>query len=196
MRFAWEHAIAERGPDGTGSVSARNVGRAMAVYADAKTGEMFPGIDRLVRDTGLSRRSVVSALEVLRQAQWIERVRASNSRAGLSDVYRLTIPVANDAHGVQELHTVNTHGVQPQRPRGARDHAHGVQELHTNRPSQHTNRTDHSPGSPAAVDLRASVTTDQTTDSLVRWARPPWEVRADAYAMAIAMADELLREED
>ena len=106
IRFRWERAIADRGPMGSGSANARAVGKSMAEHADAKTGEMYPGIARLVKKMNVSERTVTYGLKVLRETGWIERVRKGNSRAGMADVYRLTIPAPEASSDHPQLRTI------------------------------------------------------------------------------------------
>ena len=86
----------KRGETGTTRVSTVGaVALSMGSYSQLETGEtveMSPGIAGIAKCTCLSERSVMTALAILRETGWIERVRKGNSRAGLFDVYRLSLP--------------------------------------------------------------------------------------------------------
>lgn len=70
------------------------VAYAIARYADWKTGrDVFPAQSTLARKTRLSVRSVKRHLAVLRDAGFLHRVSAATGRHGVTDVYRLTVPL-------------------------------------------------------------------------------------------------------
>jgi len=67
----------------------------LATYANQDGTNIFPGVDRLTRVTGLSERSVRGAMKTLRDVGLIERTRAGSSmgRRALTDVHALAFPV-------------------------------------------------------------------------------------------------------
>lgn len=74
--------------------STRHVGLVLSVYADPDGSNAFPGVQNLMDDCGLSKRTILRALELLRAELLIERTysRRQSGRRGLSDTYRLTMP--------------------------------------------------------------------------------------------------------
>jgi hypothetical protein len=90
FRYEWERVVkAVILPSTT-----KHVALNLATYADGDGRDVFPGNERLTDDTGLSDKTVRTALDRLRAVGLIERVSIGSraGRRGLADVYRLTIP--------------------------------------------------------------------------------------------------------
>jgi hypothetical protein len=84
---------------------ARHVALCTATYADRNGGSVFPGIDRLARDTGWRKSAVKKAMTELKAAGWLEE--ESRGRFGRASVYRLVVPDAaapEDAMGHPVAH--------------------------------------------------------------------------------------------
>ena len=90
-RFPWEKALR----DSQLPSRARHVGHLMATYADKDGSSIHPGVDRMAKGTGMSSRTVHTALKELRLNGWVKVVVQSNSWRGQSHEYRLTIPAAD-----------------------------------------------------------------------------------------------------
>lgn len=90
FRYEWERTIKAVILPPT----VKHVGHVLATYADSDGRDVFPGNERLTDDTGLSDKTVRTALERLRAVGLIERVAVGsrNGRRGVADVYRLVIP--------------------------------------------------------------------------------------------------------
>ena len=69
---------------------ARHVAITMATYADRDGGNIYPGVDRLCRDTGLSRAAIMRAIAVLRDEGVLEVTRPGGGR-GKPTIYRLVL---------------------------------------------------------------------------------------------------------
>jgi DNA-binding transcriptional ArsR family regulator len=89
LRFRWEQALRESDL----TTKARHVGHLMATYANADGTKIDPGVTLLAKGAGMGIRTVHKALDELRSAGWVERVREGNSRSGQADEYRLVLPV-------------------------------------------------------------------------------------------------------
>jgi hypothetical protein len=71
-----------------------HVGLTLSTYANRDGTRAHPSVARLVQDTGLSKRTVLRALEELRSRRLVVRTfrRQQSGRRGLADEYRLTLP--------------------------------------------------------------------------------------------------------
>ena len=88
-RFLWERAVRD---DDQLPFPAKGFAFLLATYADSWGERIFPGVDRLVLDTGLHRSSVMRHIDALVQSGWLTLVKAGNRRAGQANMYRLTCP--------------------------------------------------------------------------------------------------------
>jgi len=90
LRYEWERVIKALPLPS----SAKHVALNAATYADAKGGEVFPGNERTVADTGLSLATVKRAYRLLRDVGLLVRVVEGSrmGRRGIADEYRLAIP--------------------------------------------------------------------------------------------------------
>lgn len=91
-RFGWERAVLASELKS----SARLVGLAMAVYADASGGSIYPGNVALAKGTGHNEKTVRRALAELRETGFVQLERRGNRRAGRADEWRLTLPTSVD----------------------------------------------------------------------------------------------------
>jgi DNA-binding transcriptional ArsR family regulator len=93
-RYDWERIVkrARMNP------SAKLVAFALATYAGKAGGHAYPGNDKLAAVTGLSEKTVRSALKTLRGLGLVERTYegSRHGRRGLADEYRLRWP-----HGIE-----------------------------------------------------------------------------------------------
>lgn len=90
-RFDWERLVKRARM----SPSTKLVALTIATYADKGGNRMYPGVAKLAAVTGLSDKTVRTALRVLRDDLWlIERTYegSRNGRRGLADEYRLRRP--------------------------------------------------------------------------------------------------------
>ncbi len=69
---------------------ARHVAMVMALYADSDGTNIYPGVDRLRRDTWMSRATVMRAIAVLRDEGVLEVTRPGGGR-GKPTIYRLVL---------------------------------------------------------------------------------------------------------
>lgn len=93
-RFAWERAF--RGAEGL-TPTDKCIGLFASTYASRNGGDIWPGAERLARDTGVSKLTALRSLKKLRESGWLARVHHANGRqsAGggrLADVYALSVP--------------------------------------------------------------------------------------------------------
>lgn len=92
-RFAWERAF--RGAEGL-TPTEKCIGLFASTYASRNGGDIWPGTERLARDTGVSKLTALRSLKKLREAGWLTRVHHANGRQGgggrLADVYALSVP--------------------------------------------------------------------------------------------------------
>lgn len=97
-RFVWEKAI-RRAKLGTGKNGASTLAVAFAVatFANADGTSIHPGVALVAAGLGLSARTVDRALSRLKAEGYLTKVREGNSRAGLADEYRLSLPVHTTA---------------------------------------------------------------------------------------------------
>lgn len=109
-RFEWERLI--RDLDGM-PPSAKNAAFALATWAENDGTNAHPGIIKLAKATGLSRRAVIDALAFLENAGFITasyRGGTKNVSRGNATVYDLAVPDAlwpfPKPHLVQPLHQV------------------------------------------------------------------------------------------
>jgi Helix-turn-helix domain len=111
-RFEWERII--RRVRMTPSV--KLVALVLATYANRDGGSAHPGVAHLVNVTGLGKRTVIRALEELRNIGLIERTFAGShaGRRGLADVYRLSRP--HDLLSVVPMLSVDEDQVSPGLP--------------------------------------------------------------------------------
>lgn len=72
--------------------STKLVGFVLATYANNDGSSAYPSVAKLVRVTGMSKRTVLRALDDLRGFGLIERTDRSRRRVGLADTHRLTVP--------------------------------------------------------------------------------------------------------
>lgn len=106
----------------------------------------FPSISTLVTDTGLSRRTVITHLQIAIEDGWLEDgTHGFTGQGWRRKEYRATIPkslnVVQEMHHVdepgkvvQEMHHVNGEVVQEMHQGGASDDQNVVQEMHPNIP--------------------------------------------------------------
>jgi hypothetical protein len=94
FRFQWERRIrgAGIGKRGNGGMSVLAVAFYLSTWANGDGTNVFPGTERIAKDCGCNVATVYRALEILRNAGWIERVRQGNKRNKQADVYHLSMP--------------------------------------------------------------------------------------------------------
>jgi hypothetical protein len=96
------------------SAPAKNVARAMAWYANSKTGDMFPSIETLARDTGYSTRNIHAIIQKLVEKGILRRVRRKGTKHGYVSVYRLDLSSVpklpeRSVHSTSDFTSVSTH---------------------------------------------------------------------------------------
>lgn len=97
-RFVWEKALRQaRIGAGKNGASTLALAFAVATFANADGTRIHPGVALLADGLGLSARTVDRALSRLRREGYLTKVRQGNSRAGLADEYRLSLPVHTTA---------------------------------------------------------------------------------------------------
>lgn len=93
FRFVWEKTVRGAGLGrGQYGVSVLAVALVLATYANADGTSVRPGVSRVATGAGVSTRTVDRALDRLRSEGYLHKVRNGNSRAGVADEYRLTLP--------------------------------------------------------------------------------------------------------
>lgn len=107
-KFRWHEALTRaKLPD-----KAKLVGLTLWNYTSAEGRNAFPGNRRLANDLGISERTVIRSLALLREHGWITRTSTAN-RSGprsLSDVYALAFPaerVTQACHSVEDERVTN-----------------------------------------------------------------------------------------
>ncbi|WP_148310222.1 winged helix-turn-helix domain-containing protein [Nocardia otitidiscaviarum] len=86
----WQQVI-NRLPKSVLMPTDKHVARLMAQFSDPDGTRIFPGVKLLARCMGVSSRTVIRSLEVLRDAGLLILVRHGNTR-GDADEYRLSVP--------------------------------------------------------------------------------------------------------
>lgn len=92
--FTWRSAIAQS--DLTPTL--RHVALTLALYMNERGGSAYPGVNRLAKDTGLHRTTVMRALEQLTAMGWLTLLEHGQSKAGKprrASVYEARIPPAD-----------------------------------------------------------------------------------------------------
>lgn len=73
------------------SLAERAIAFTLATYANVDGTRAFPGIERLIADTGASDKTIRRALKALEAKGWVECMYRGRRNSGASE-YRLTIP--------------------------------------------------------------------------------------------------------
>jgi hypothetical protein len=118
--LTWRSALCDSGLPAT----ARHVALTISIYMNERGGSAYPGGTRLAEDTGLSLRTVRSALAVLEQSGWltvVERGGATKGSKRTATIYQAAIPTSAAVAPVQEIHRCNSghRPVQLTTPTGA-----------------------------------------------------------------------------
>lgn len=140
--YSWRRAIVESEL----APPARLVLLCLSLYMNERTSSAFPSYDRLVSDTGLSRRAVIGHVKASCEAGWLVVQQGGGRR---SNVYHAAIPTLSTP--VQEVHPSDGE-VQEVHRSGAPGDVGGVQEVHPNNPGTDPLNSDggprtHPPGS-------------------------------------------------
>ena len=110
--LSWRSAIC----DSTLPATTRHVALTLSIYMNERGGSAYPGGTLLAKDTGLSLRTVRTALMLLEETGWLNVVTRGGALKGqrrTATVYQAAIPTTGEEVApVQELHQCN----QEQRP--------------------------------------------------------------------------------
>ncbi|MGW5097808.1 helix-turn-helix domain-containing protein [Streptomyces nodosus] len=194
-KFRWLDDIAEHGPTGQAGYRAKNVGRAMWVYADKDGGSIRPSHERLARDMSTSVDTVARGVATLVETGWLA-VR-SKARPGRAALYALAWPVKVSKPQVVELERsapVRTNETDetdaPQIP--------GERSADSDERSARVPRMVRTDADP--TDQEQTITTDQEQTTAAPVGAAPvvdvWSIAADDIAerQAEAMAKEFYEE--
>ena len=118
--LTWRSALCDSGLPAT----ARHVALTISIYMNERGGSAYPGGTRLAEDTGLSLRTVRTALATLEQTGWLTVVTRGGAKKGekrTATIYQAAIPTSEAVAPVQEIHRCNSRQrpVQLTTPTGA-----------------------------------------------------------------------------
>ena len=137
----WGRAFAHNGLKS----SVQNTARALAGFADWKTGRCFPAIKTLAAQTNQSQRTVQNHLRTLEAAGWIQvQARKRKNGSSSSNQYQLSVPARlvddSRADGVARPSVLGSDGVvevsKLHPPGCSRLHPHNPQKKNNQRPPQ------------------------------------------------------------
>ena len=92
MGFKYTHRVYNDVQDTT--ATEQQVLALLAHFADDKTGQCFPSIETLARQTHLSRATVIRCLDALKRKGYLKWISGGRKKRGrvLSNLYKLTLP--------------------------------------------------------------------------------------------------------
>lgn len=137
LKFQWERAVGAT----SYVASVKLVARVLASFANADGSSARPGVDRLMAEASLKRRTVLYALETLADDGWLKKADRSGTKRHYFDEYQLLIPrwINDLGPGRPDCRREHERFLKAQQIRESRQGANvfmGPDQVHTYAPDQ------------------------------------------------------------
>jgi biotin operon repressor len=137
--FTWRSAISEAELSST----SKHVALALSLYMSERGDSAYPGIERLARETGRSRRTIIRALNDLREQGWLEVLEPGGGR-GHATVYQASLNgVTTSPFTERETVPSETERVPPATIKGVTHGTPSLRNSHKHLPTREMDKPDY-----------------------------------------------------